>query len=62
MPRSQFRDDVFPREYDLAFPEGQAYQEWIASIEQESKLVVTDQARFFYDSPEDLSPYSTINS
>lgn len=62
MPRSQFRDDTFAREYDLAFPEGDEYQEWIASIERESKLVVTNRARFFYESTEDLSPYSTINS
>jgi hypothetical protein len=54
-------DAVFAREYDLSFPEGEEYAKWIASIESDSKLAVTNRTRFFYDS-QDLSPYSTINS
>lgn len=56
-------DNVFAREYDLAFPEDDEYDAWIKSIENDMKksgLVITNKTRVFAD--DDLSPFATVNS
>ena len=55
-------DNVFAKEYDLAFPEDAEYDAWIKGLEADmvkQGLVVTNKTRFFTD---DFSPFSTVNS